>query len=114
MRRECGPRRRDGVFSIGFALIGLVATAAFAGSVMLERRASDSGRQMSRLNGQTPAALGPHIEQSSASDFTRRLPHTPAAAPLLEELRRAASETGVTLSSLTTDVRKPTERTLGR
>ena len=82
---------------------------------MLDSRAVDLNSQLARLNAQAAdATVARSGEQPVRRNFTYRLPRASLTAPLLEELRRAASEAGVTLSALTSDARAPTERTLGR
>lgn len=104
------------ILQIGAALTGLGAVVAFGGTFVLGSRAAALHDQVARLNVRTsPSVTGFNGgQQASRSDFVRRLPRTPKVASLLEEFRRAATEAGVTILSLTTDAREPTERTLGR
>lgn len=105
---------RGNVTEVGTAFAGLLATVAIGSHFAIEKGADDLGRQIRNAQVATETSAAARGQESAGPNFTHRLPQAPLAAPVLEELRRAASETGVTLSSLTTDVRKPTERTLGR
>ena len=93
----------------------LVALGALMSCIVFTNRAIDVSSQVIRMNAQlSAAAAAKHGERSTQADFANRLPRAPLTAPLLEEFRRAAAESGVALSSVSTDAREPTERTLGR
>lgn len=104
----------SGVTEVGTAFAGLLAAVAIGSHVAIDKGADDLGRQI--RNAQVAAETGAATrgQEFAGPDFTHRLPQAPLAAPLLDEFRRAAAEASVALSSISTDVRKPTERTLGR
>lgn len=95
----------------------LVAAAALGSYLAVYRRAVDLHEQVARINVDLPlstTAIDLRAGQSSRPDFAQRLSRALVAAPLLDELQRAAVEAGVSLSAVSTDVRTPGERTLGR
>lgn len=105
---------RSSISQILATSFGLVAMAVFIGRMSLFNTTIDLESGITRLSAQLAAATVWSSEHPPQADFVNRLPRAPAAAPLLDEFRRAAAAAGVTLSSLTTDARASTERTLGR
>lgn len=95
----------------------LVAAAALGSYLAVYRQAVDLDEQVARINvdlSLSTTAIDLRAGQSSRPDFAQRLSRALAAAPLLDEFQRAAVEAGVSLSAVSTDVRTPGERTLGR